>query len=86
MDGRRNNKGTTGNKGGRKPRADEQKLIEHLTPMATTARKQLHTAIKAGEKWAIELFFNYYYGRPKQNMDLTTNGESINIPPIKWSE
>ena len=33
MDGRINNKGTKGNKGGRPSKAEEQKLIENLTPM-----------------------------------------------------
>ena len=41
MDGRRNNKGTKGNKGGRPSRSDEQKLIENLTPMNSIALDSL---------------------------------------------
>ena len=41
MDGRINNKGTKGNKGGRPSKAEEQKLIENLTPMNADALKSL---------------------------------------------
>ena len=62
---------------GRPSKADEQKLIEHLRPMASEARTQLKKAIKAGEQWAVKLFFEYYYGKPKQTMDVTTGGDKI---------
>ena len=41
MDKRKNNKGTKGNKGGRPSKAEEQKLIENLTPMNAKALEAL---------------------------------------------
>jgi hypothetical protein len=70
-------------KAGRKPKAEEQKLVEKLSPLEDTAHKALKDAVNAGEKWAIELFFKYMYGLPKQTVDLNNNikGE---IPIDKW--
>lgn len=62
-----------GNKNaGRKPKAEEQKLIEKLSPLESTAHQKLKTAIQQGEKWAVELFFKYMYGLPKQTIDQKT--------------
>lgn len=80
MDKRRNNKGTVGNKGGRKAKSEEQKLIERLTPMADEAHKQLTKALKGGEQWAIRLWFEYFYGKPKQTTDINMIGD-VNIEP-----
>ena len=72
--------------GGRKPKAEEQKLIENLTPMNPLALKALNKAIKAEEQWAIKLFFEYFYGKPQQRVDVTSNGGDINIPIIDFFE
>jgi hypothetical protein len=77
-DGRKNNGGHK--TAGRKPKAEEQKLIERLTPLADSAHAALRDAVQAGEQWAVKLFFEYFYGKPKQSTDITTNGESINQP------
>ena len=58
---------------GRKSKAVEQKLIEKLSPLDNEAFKQLKKNIANGEKWAIELFFKYKYGMPKQSIDQNTN-------------
>lgn len=71
MDGRKNNGGRREG-AGRPPKADEQKLIEELTPMKATAQKVLFEAIKQGEQWAVKLFFEYYYGKPKQRVEVST--------------
>lgn len=54
---------------GRKPKATEQKLIERLSPLDDIAFNQLQSNILDGEKWAIELFFKYRYGMPKQMIE-----------------
>jgi len=72
--------------GGRKSKAEEQKLIEKLSPLEPEALNQLEINVKNGERWAIELFFKYNYGMPKQQTDITTNGNDINISPIEWVE
>lgn len=38
-----------------------QDVYESLNPFLPEALQQLGKAIKAGEKWAIELWFKYYY-------------------------
>jgi hypothetical protein len=84
MDKRANNKGTVGNKGGRKPKAEEQKLIEHLTPMSSIALAALQEGIEQKQQWAVKLYFEYFYGKPQQRVDVTTNDESLNVPLIKF--
>jgi len=86
MDGRINNKGTKGNKGGRPSKAEEQKLIENLTPMNADALNSLQIGLKNKEQWAVKLFFEYFYGKPQQRVDVTTNDESLNIPIINFVE
>ena len=83
MDGRKNNRGTIGNRGGRKPKGDEQRLVERLSPLEDIAHLKLAQAVKSGEQWAIKLYFEYMYGKPKQSMDVTTDGDSINSVVVK---
>lgn len=58
---------------GRKPKADEQALIEKLTPMEKSAYSALKEAIQNKESWAVKMFFEYMYGKPKQTVDQNTN-------------
>ncbi len=83
MDKRINNGGAR--KGaGRKPKADEQKLIENLTPMNALALESLQKGLEKKEQWAVKLFFEYFYGKPQQRVDVTTNEESLNMPIINF--
>lgn len=75
MDGRKNNGGHKN--GGRKPRAEELKLVEKLSPLEETAHAKLKEAIEAGKDWAVKMYFEYMYGKPKQQTDITTGGEKI---------
>lgn len=85
MDGRKSNGGhSTKGFAGRPPKCDEQKLIEKLSPMEDEAHEALRTNVQAGEAWAIKLFFEYMYGKPKQSVDHTTGGDKLNIPISKW--
>lgn len=67
---------------GRKPKAEEQQLIETLTPLQPKAMIAFNAGLQDGERWAVELFFKYYYGLPKQQIDHTTQGDKINVPVI----
>lgn len=78
MDKRKLNKGTKGNNGGRKSKAEEQQLIEKLSPLEDLAHSKLSEAIEQGKDWAIKMYFEYMYGKPKQQTDITTNGKEIN--------
>ena len=62
---------------GRKAKKDEQKLIERLSPLEDLAHEKLKEAVTEGEQWAIKLYFEYMYGRPKQTMDITSDGDKI---------
>ncbi len=81
MDGRKNNKGVAG-KAGRKSKAEEQALIEKLSPMEDLAHGKLKEALKEGKDWAIKMFFEYMYGKPKQVVD-QKNTHEINPFNIK---
>ena len=69
---------------GRKAKAEEQKLIENLTPMNPMALKSLEQGLEKKEQWAVKLFFEYFYGKPQQRVDVTSNDESINMPLINF--
>ena len=85
MDKRINNGGArTG--AGRKGKAEEQKLIENLTPMNSMALESLEKGLEKKEQWAVKLFFEYFYGKPQQRVDVTSNDESINMPLINFVE
>ena len=45
---------------GRKGKAEEQKLIENLTPMSSIALESLQKGLEKKEQWAVKLFFEYF--------------------------
>ncbi len=69
MDARKNNKGTIGNKGGRPSKAEEHHLIETLTPFHSDAIEAFKKAVQEEEAWAIKLYMEFFYGKPKQSID-----------------
>jgi len=71
---------------GRKAKAEEQKLIENLTPMNPMALESLKKGLEKKEQWAVKLFFEYFYGKPQQRVDVTSNEESLNMPLITFIE
>jgi len=83
MDKRTNNGGARQG-AGRKGKAEEQKLIEHLTPMSGIALDALQEGIEKKQQWAVKLYFEYFYGKPQQRVDVTTNDESLNVPLINF--
>ena len=73
MDGRKNNGGHSN--GGRKPKAEEVKLIERLTPLEPQAYEALKKGIESGEFKFIQMFYHYYAGKPRETKDITLNSE-----------
>ena len=63
-----------GNKSaGRKPKAEEVKLVERLSPLEDDALKALTEGVKSGDiKW-ITLYLNYYLGKPRETRDINVN-------------
>lgn len=73
---RKYNRGTIGNKGGGRPtKNDEIKLIEQLTPLEPEAYSALKAGLQRGEFKYVQLFFNYYYGKPKQITEIQVEEE-----------
>ena len=85
MDSRKNN---GGHKAGRKSKAEEQSLIEKLTPLEPTALEALKSALSDEKKhhWSVKLFFEYFYGKPKQQEDneKITDESQVTISPKSW--
>lgn len=70
---------------GRKPKADEIKIIESMDAVAVPeeAWKALWNRCKDGDTQAIKTWLNYRFGMPKQQIDVTTQGDKI-TKPIEW--
>lgn len=94
MDKRKNN----GNKGhSTKAKGDkiDKRKNEYRSALKEAATKQdvvdvinmIKTkAIKDQDVQAGKLFLEYYIGKPKDEIDVTTNGEMINIPVIQFKK
>ena len=69
---------------GRKSKAEEFKLIEKLDKYIDqqTVFETLGQLIKEGSLKAVEIYLNYYFGKPTEKVDHSTNGESINNPIV----
>lgn len=62
---------------GRKPKSDDVKMIERLSPLDDLAFAKLEEGIGKGDFQYIKLFFEYRYGKPKDKLDVTSNGHTI---------
>ena len=51
---------------GRKSKADEQSLVEKLSPLEPLAFDCLKYALTQKKEWAVKLTFEYLFGKPKQ--------------------
>jgi hypothetical protein len=79
MDGRASNGGSRQG-AGRKPKADESKLVERLDAIidSDTALAKLGELVSKGDMRAIQLYLSYRYGKPKESMDINSS-EGLNI-------
>ena len=66
---------------GRKSKAHEQKLIEKLDNVIEEDEVlgTLKQLIVNGDLRAVQLYFNYRYGKPKDSVDLNTSGEGLGV-------
>lgn len=73
------NKGHGGKRegAGRKPKEEEIKLIEKLSPMDDLAFTKLKAGMEKGDFQYIKMFFEYRFGKPKDKLDVTSNGQTI---------
>ena len=91
MDGRKNNKGTKGNNGGRKSKDEEQRIRDLVSPYVDGAIQKVIDIMVNGQKSsdqlaAAKLILEYRFGKPEQKQDITSNGKDINIPLMKWRD
>ncbi len=82
MDGRANNGGNKN--AGRKPKIDEIKLIEALDKNIDQEEvfAVLKDLIANKNIRAIQLYFNYRYGKPKESVTLSSDNLSINFKDL----
>ena len=74
-----NKRGGARDNSGRKSKAEEQSLIEKLTPLEPIAFKALKNALNEEKDWAVKLFFQYNFGMPKQVIDQNSNVNLTNV-------
>jgi hypothetical protein len=79
MDNRKNNGGAREG-AGRKPKAQEQKLIERLDAIIDKdeAIGKLGELVAKGDMRAVQLYLSYRYGKPKESVDINSS-EGLNI-------
>ena len=70
---------------GRKPRVQEIRIIEQMDTVCVPEEiwRALLYKCQQGDTAALKLWLSYRFGLPKQQLDITSNGESI-APPIQW--
>jgi len=84
-DGRKNNGGhSTKGFAGRKPKADEQRLRDLLSPYISEAVEKVVDIMRTAEKdsdklAAAKLILAYNFGQPPQSIDHTTGGQVLQI-------
>ena len=58
---------------GRPSKADEVNLIEKLTPLEDAAFQALKAGVEKGDFKFVQLYYNYYAGKPRETRDITIN-------------
>jgi hypothetical protein len=87
-------KGQSGNPNGRPKKIPElDKLLADVLgeekdglTAAEAILMKLRQMAASGNIRAAEVLLDRAYGKAKQSMDVTTGGEKLNIPVIKWVE
>jgi len=71
---------------GRKPRMEEQLLIAKLDNIMTqdSAILALQKLIRQGDFRALQLYFNYRWGKPKEQIDVTSGGKAFSMPIVSF--
>ena len=84
MDGRKNNRGTIGNNGGRKPKVDEILIIEAMDAVMVPneAWQALADLVRGRDGQAIKTWLAYRFGMPRQLIDMNANVIEFPAPVI----
>jgi hypothetical protein len=68
---------------GRKPKADEIKLIEKLSPLDDTALEVLKTLLENKDLGGLKLFMEYRWSKPLQKLQSDSN---VNLTGINLND
>lgn len=72
--------GQSGNPKGRPP---VKRVRAAIRCMKADAKAGLWAAVKAGDQWAITLWYHYYHGKPVDQVQLTgKDGEALSVNVI----
>ena len=85
MTTKKENRGGPRPNSGRPPKIQEVKLIEQMDRICVPEKiwEALLYKCQEGDTAALKLWLSYRFGMPKQQIDVTSNGENI-APPIQW--
>ena len=85
MEGNGNgNRGGKREGAGRKPKVDEETLIEKLRPMDEKALAMINEGLEKKDAAILKIFMSYRYGQPRQTIDTNIMGDlSINWLEVK---
>lgn len=62
---------------GRPKKEEVLKLVERLKPMDDEAFEALHNGVRAGKYEFIKLYMEYRFGKPKEQLDITSGGNEL---------
>lgn len=88
MDKRKFNGGnSTRAKGVDKRKNEYRNALENAASVkdVETVIKEVFKQAKGGDLTACKLFLEYYLGKPVQQTDITSDGDSINVPVITFT-
>lgn len=71
----KNNYGGKRENAGRKSKAEEVQLIEKLGALEPLAFIALENGLEKGDFKFVQLFYNYYAGKPRETKDITVTNE-----------
>jgi hypothetical protein len=60
---------------GRKSKAEEVQLLEKLGALEPSAFMALEKGLERGDFKFVQLFYNYYAGKPRETKDITVTNE-----------
>lgn len=60
---------------GRKPRDEERRIMDLLSPYEDEFIERLAENVKAGKSWAMQMYANYMYGKPTEHKKIQLDVE-----------
>lgn len=64
---------------GRKPKIEEAKIAEKLSPLDDIAFDALQKGVEKGDYQFVKMFMEYRYGKPRETVQMNSVNENIEI-------